>query len=145
MARLHATIADSRKDFLHKLSTRLINEHHVTTVESLAISDMQRNRCLAKSIGDAGWSEFLRPLAYKARCHGRKLIGIDRWYPGSKRCPEYGTTHDRNLNTARNILAAGLAVSVYGEAVSPLLQSCGMAGFRATDKFSTAMLSIPVL
>lgn len=139
VARLHAKIADSRRDFLHKLSTRLINENQVIAVESLSVSNMQKNRCLSKSISDASWSEFLRQLAYKAHWHGRELIGIDTWFPSSKRCsdcgytmpkmplnvrqwacPECGSIHDRDVNAARNVLAAGLAVSAHGETVSPV-------------------------
>lgn len=139
VARLHARIADSRRDFLHKLSTRLINENQVIAVESLSVSNMQKNRCLSKSISDASWSEFLRQLEYKAAWYGRELIGIDKWFPSSKRCsdcgytapkmplqvrhwtcPECGAIHDRDVNAARNVLAAGLAVSARGEAVSPV-------------------------
>lgn len=139
VAKLHAKIADSRRDFLHKLSARLVNENQVIAVESLSVSNMQKNRHLSKSIGDAGWSEFLRQLEYKARWYGRELIGIDRWYPSSKRCsdcgytmpkmplsvrewvcPECGSIHDRDINAARNVLAAGLAVSAHREAVSPV-------------------------
>lgn len=139
VSRLHAKIADSRRDFLHKLSTRLINENQVIAVESLSVSNMQKNRCLSKSISDAGWSEFVRQLEYKASWYGRELIGIDKWYPSSKRCsdcgytmpkmplnvrqwicPECGSIHDRDVNAARNVLAAGLAVSARGEAVSPV-------------------------
>lgn len=139
VARLHAKIADSRRDFLHKLSTRLINENQVIAVESLSVSNMQKNRCLSKSISDASWSEFVRQLEYKAHWYGRTLIGIDRWYPSSKRCsdcgytvaklplsvrewtcPECGSIHDRDINAARNVLAAGLAVSAHGESVSPV-------------------------
>jgi putative transposase len=140
VARVHAKIADSRKDFLHKLSTRLINENQVIAIETLAVSNMKKNRKLAKSISDAGWSEFARQLEYKALWYGRELIGIDKWYPSSKRCstcgytaakiplnvrlwtcPECKTEHDRDINAAQNILAAGLAVSVCGENVSPVL------------------------
>ncbi|HEU4854384.1 MAG TPA: RNA-guided endonuclease TnpB family protein [Nitrosospira sp.] len=139
VAKLHAKIADSRRDFLHKLSTRLINENQVIAIESLAIKNMQKNRCLSKSISDAGWYEFVRQLEYKALWYGRELIGIDRWYPSSKRCsvcghtvaklslnvrewtcPECGAIHDRDINAARNVLAAGLAVSAHGETVSPV-------------------------
>ncbi|WP_419688376.1 RNA-guided endonuclease InsQ/TnpB family protein [Burkholderia theae] len=139
IARMHARITDRRRDFLHKLSTRLINENQVIAIESLAVSHMLKNRRLAKSISDAGWSEFVRQLTYKAKWYGRVLIGIDRWYPSSKRCsgcghivaelplkvrawvcPECGTPHDRDINAARNVLAAGLAASAHGESVSPM-------------------------
>jgi putative transposase len=139
VARVHAHIADARRDFLHKLSTRLIRENQVIAVETLAVSNMQKNRSLSKSIADAGWAEFLRQLEYKSQWYGRTLVGIDRWYPSSKRCsecghtvqkmplkvrewtcPECGSVHDRDINAARNVLAAGLAVSAHGEAVSPV-------------------------
>jgi putative transposase len=139
VAKLHAKVADSRRDFLHKLSTRLINENQVIAIESLSVSNMQKNRCLSKSIGDAGWSEFVRQLEYKAQWYGRELVGIDKWYPSSKRCSdcgytaakmplnvrqwtclECGSNHDRDVNAARNVLAAGLAVSAHGEAISPV-------------------------
>ena len=139
VAKLHAKIADIRKDFTHKLSTRLIHENQVIAVETLAVGNMKKNRKLAKSIGDAGWAEFVRQLEYKARWYGRELVKIDRWHPSSKRCsdcgytaekmplnvrqwtcPECGANHDRDVNAARNILAAGRAVSARGEAVSPV-------------------------
>lgn len=139
VARVHAKTADSRRDFLHKLSSRLINENQVIAVESLAVSSMQKNRCLAKSISDASWFEFTRQLEYKAQWYGRTLVSIDKWYPSSKRCsdcghtvakmplnirawtcPECGSIHDRDINAARNVLAAGLAVSAHGESVSPM-------------------------
>ncbi|HEY6018394.1 MAG TPA: RNA-guided endonuclease TnpB family protein [Candidatus Paceibacterota bacterium] len=139
VAKLHAKIADARRDFLHKLSTRLINENQVIAIESLAVSNMQKNRSLSKSISDAGWSEFVRQLTYKSEWYGRTLVGIDRWYPSSKRCsdcghtvakmplnvrswtcPECGSIHDRDVNAARNVLAAGLAVSAHGESINPM-------------------------
>jgi putative transposase len=138
VARLHGAIADIRRNFLHQLSTRLINENQVIAVESLVVRNMLRNRHLAKSISDAGWSEFLRQLQYKARWYGRTLVTVDRWFPSSKRCSACGCTaaamplsvrawtctdcgsvHDRDANAARNILAAGLAVSAHGETVRP--------------------------
>jgi putative transposase len=138
VARIHAKIADTRKDFLHKVSTRLIRENQTIAVETLAVKNMVQNGCLAKSISDAGWSEFVRQLEYKAKWYGRTLIGIDKWYPSSKRCsvcgfvvsnlplsvrswtcPECAAIHDRDINAACNILAAGLAVSALGESVNP--------------------------
>ena len=139
VAKLHAKMADIRQDFMHKLSTRLIHENQVIAIETLAVKNMQKNRKLAKSIGDAGWAEFVRQLEYKAKWSGREVVKIDRWYPSSKRCsdcghtvekmplnvrqwtcPECGANHDRDVNAARNVLAAGLAVSARGEAVSPV-------------------------
>lgn len=139
VARLAAKVSDTRKDFLHKLSTRLIRENQTIAVETLAVKNMVRNRHLSKSIADAGWGEFVRQLTYKSRWYGRTLVGIDKWYPSSKRCsdcgfvltkiplsvrkwacPECGANHDRDVNAARNILAAGLAVSALGESVIPV-------------------------
>lgn len=139
VARIHANIADARKDFLHKLSTRLINENQVICLETLAISNMKRCRNLAKSISDAGWGEFVRQLEYKGTWYGREIVGIDRWYPSSKRCSgcgfiisklplkirnwtceKCGSIHDRDINAASNILAVGLAVLAHGENVNPI-------------------------
>ncbi len=135
LAKLQRRLAKKQKG-----STRLVNENQVIAVETLAVSNLQKNRCLAKSISDAGWSEFVRQLAYKAQWCGRMLVGIDRGYPSSKRCsacghtvakmplsvrewvcPECGSLHDRDVNAVRNVLTAGLAGLVCGENVSPVL------------------------
>ena len=129
VARIQGRIADSRKDFLHKLTTRLVRENQTIAVEDLAVANMVKNHCLARSISDASWGELVRQLDYKCRWYGRTLVKIDRWFPSSKRCghcghvinklplkirswdcPQCGTHHDRDINAARNILAAGLAV-----------------------------------
>jgi putative transposase len=102
-------------------------------IEDLAVKNMVRNRSLAKAISDCGWGEFRRQLEYKAATAGRHLIVIDRWHPSSKtcsacghllarlslstrtwQCPSCGTRNDRDINAAKNILAAGLAVSACG-------------------------------
>lgn len=133
VARVHAEIKDARKDFLHKTSTRLVQEHDVIVVEDLAPSNMVRNRRLARSISDSGWGEFRSQLEYKCAWYGKTLVVIDRWYPSTKTCsncghllaeislgtrrwtcPECRTLHDRDINAAKNILAAGLAVSASG-------------------------------
>ncbi|HEU5200624.1 MAG TPA: RNA-guided endonuclease TnpB family protein [Ktedonobacterales bacterium] len=138
VARLHARIADRRKDFLHKLTTRLIRENQVICVESLQVKNMMQNDHLAKAIADVGWGELIRQLQYKADWYGRSVVAIDKWYPSSKRChacghsvdalslairqwtcPECGTVHDRDTNAALNIEAAGLAVFACGETVRP--------------------------
>ncbi len=139
VARIHARIADRRRDFLHKLSTRLIRENQTICVETLAVKNMVKNHSLAKAISDVGWSEFVSQLEYKAKWYGRNVVKIDRWYPSSKRCshcghmldslslevrqwtcPECGVVHDRDINAAKNVHAAGLAVfEACGEAVRP--------------------------
>jgi putative transposase len=138
VARVHARIADRRRDYQHKLSTRIVHENQVICVESLAIKNMVKNHCLAKSINDVGWGEFVRQLAYKAAWYGRTLVKIDQWYPSSKRCfdcgyvletlslderewtcPECHVLHDRDINAANTILAEGLSVYACGERVRP--------------------------
>ncbi|SDK82642.1 putative transposase [Franzmannia pantelleriensis] len=137
VARLHAKMSDCRMDRLHKLSRQIVNENQVICVESLKVKNMLRNRLLAKSISDAGWGEFVRQLEYKAAWSGRQLSAVDQWYPSSKRCsgcghvmpemplqirawtcPECAAEHDRDINAAINIKAAGLAVLALGENVS---------------------------
>ena len=138
VARVHQKIADARKDFLHKLTTRLVRENQTIAVEDLAVKNMVKNRKLALSISDASWGELVRQLEYKCDWYGRTLVKIDRWFPSSKRCGKCGhiveklplnirewtcpnclARHDRDLNAANNILAAGLAVSVCGATVRP--------------------------
>ena len=136
VARIHARIADRRRDFQHQLTTRLIRENQVVCVESLAIENLLKNHCLAKAIADVGWGELLRQLEYKARWYGRTVVAINRWYPSSKRCsvcchelaslslavrawtcPTCGAVHDRDVNAACNIKAEGLSVFACGETV----------------------------
>ena len=137
LARLHAKVADRRHDQMQKLSTRLVRENQVIVVEDLNVAGMVRNHCLARVISDAAWRMLLTFLAYKCAWYGRELIKVDRFYPSSKTCSACGhvveqlpldvrnwtcpacqVQHDRDENAARNILAAGLAVSVSGPGVS---------------------------
>jgi putative transposase len=132
VAKIHLKISDSRKDFWHKLTTQLVWENQTIAVESLAVKNLVKNHQLAWAISDSGWSELIRQLDYKCRWYGRKLVAIDRWFPSSKRCsscghivdkmplnirewicPSCGCNHDRDVNASKNILAAGLAVSVW--------------------------------
>jgi putative transposase len=86
VARVHGQITDTRQDFLHKLTTRLVRENQTIVVEDLAVKNMVKNPKLARSISDAAWGELLRQLEYKCQWYGRELIKIDRWFPSSKRC-----------------------------------------------------------
>jgi putative transposase len=141
VARIHARITDRRRDFLHKLSTRLVHENQVVVIEDLTVRNMVRNHGLARAISDAAWRDLRTMLEYKASWYGRELLVIDRWFPSSKLCSECGTIteklplnvrewecgcgtrHDRDVNAARNVLAAGLAVSACGAGVRPQRES----------------------
>lgn len=128
VARVHERISNIRRDFLHKLSTRLTRENQTVAVEHLNVKGMLRNHRLAKSISDASWSEFFRQLTYKAELHGGELLKVDTFYPSSQTCstcgyqnpltkdlsvrewdcPKCGTHHDRDVNAAKNILRKAL-------------------------------------
>ncbi|MCX0270191.1 transposase [Nocardia zapadnayensis] len=137
LARVHARIGDRRRDHLHKLSTRLVRENQVIAIEDLSVRNMVRNRCLARAISDASWSQFRSMLEYKADWYGRTVVAVDRFYPSSKACSvcgrindsmplhvrewqcPCGAFHDRDVNAAKNICAAGLAVLACGDGVRP--------------------------
>ncbi|MFJ5234918.1 RNA-guided endonuclease InsQ/TnpB family protein [Kitasatospora sp. NPDC088391] len=137
VARIQARTADRRRDFLHKLSTRLVRENQTVVVEDLSVRNLLGNRRLSRSIADAGWGELREMLAYKCAWYGRELVVVDRWFPSSKLCSACGAlrdrlplhvrtwecacgaVHDRDVNAARNILAAGPAVAACGDGVGP--------------------------
>jgi putative transposase len=137
VAKVHARIADRRRDHLHKLTTRLVRENQTIVIEDLTVRNMVKNGKLARAISDAAWADFRSTLEYKAAWYGREVIAVDRWFPCSRLCSacgtlqdkmplsvrewtcDCGTTHDRDVNAAKNILTAGLAVSVCGAGVRP--------------------------
>lgn len=142
VAKIHAKIVDRRADYAHKLTTRLVRENGVICIETLRVQNMMRNQCLARSIGDVSWGMIARQLEYKAAWYGRNLVKIDQWYPSSKRCsdcgslqsmmplnirewvcPDCGSVHDRDVNAALNVLAAGQAVIASRQGVSPEVAS----------------------
>ena len=134
VAKLQAKIADSRNDFLHKLSTKLINENQVICLEDLNVKGLIRNKKLSKHIADASWSKFIDLLEYKANWYGRSISFVSPFFPSSQICsvcgthtgkkplnvrkwvcPHCNTTHDRDINAANNILTAGLAEIACGD------------------------------
>ncbi len=137
VAKIHARIADRRRDYQHKLSTKLIRENQTICCESLSVKNMMQHPRLSKAIADVGWGEFVRQLEYKAAWYGRTVIKIDRWYPSSKTCsvcghvldsldlqcrewmcPACSTHHDRDINAATSVLAEGLRLSAVGPTVA---------------------------
>nr|WP_079680527.1 RNA-guided endonuclease TnpB family protein [Planktothrix sp. PCC 11201] len=126
LAKLHAKISDTRNDFLHKLSTKIIRENQTIVLEDLNVSGMMKNRKLARAISDLGWQYFRTMLEAKSVMYGRDFRIIDRWTPTSQTCSccgfkggkkelnvrewiclNCGTFHDRDVNAAINILVAG--------------------------------------
>ncbi|MEU6257081.1 RNA-guided endonuclease TnpB family protein [Streptomyces sp. NPDC047043] len=137
VAKIHARIVDRRRDGLHKLTTRLVRDNQTIVIEDLIVRNMVKHRSLARAISDAAWAEFRSLLEYKAAWYGREVIAVDRFFPSSRLCShcgtlaesmplhvrtwtcDCGTTHDRDVNAAKNLLAAGRAVSACGAGVRP--------------------------
>jgi putative transposase len=138
VARLHARIAEARADYLHKTTTDLVRRFDVIAIEDLNVRGMSKNHALARALSGAAFGEFRRMLEDKCEGYGRELRKVERFHPSSKRCfdcghvlrelpldrrewtcPECGHPHDRDVNAAKNILAAGQAVTARGGKVRP--------------------------
>jgi putative transposase len=165
VARAHRKVRTARRDFLHRTTTRLVRENDVIAMEDLAVQNMRR---LARAISDCGWGEFRRQLEYKCQRYGRELVVIDRWYPSSKTCstcghllarlslsarhwtcPACGARHHRDINAAKNILAAGRAVArgSPGDACGADIRHSGTPRMRSAvnQELPPARAGIPVL
>lgn len=128
VAKLHEKIANQRKDFLNKLSTKLIRENQSIAIENLKIKNMMQNHKLSKAIGEVSWFEFRRMLEYKADWCGREIIIAPSNYASSQlcsvcgyknadvknlklrewKCPNCNTLHDRDINASKNLLKLAL-------------------------------------
>lgn len=144
VARLHARIANIRRDAIHQLTTSLASTYDVIGIESLNVMGMLQNHHLAQSLADSGFGEFRRQLEYKAELRGGRVVKADQWFPSSKRCSvchnqvetlplsvrtwtctPCGTMHDRDVNAALNLkaLTASSAVTACGDASAGVSQS----------------------
>ncbi|MEH1936612.1 MAG: RNA-guided endonuclease TnpB family protein [Nostoc sp.] len=149
VAKVHERVSNSRQDFLHKLSRKLVDDSQVIAVENLNVKGMVRNRKLAKSISDVGWGIFINFLDYKLRQQDCQLVEIGRFFPSSKtcsccshvvdqlpldvrewNCPSCGIDHDRDGNAALNIRTEGLRILSVGGG-NPVL---AVSKRRKTDK-----------
>jgi len=140
IALLHEKICNKRDDFLHKLSSNIINNNHVICLEDLNVKSLLEKSpsVMSRNIGDVSWSKFVAMMKYKAKWYGRTLVQINRFEPSSKRChvcgkihqelslsdrewqcSTCGTLHDRDINAAKNILIKGLE-TVFGQELSEL-------------------------
>ena len=133
VAKVHNKISRCREDFQHKLSRKIVNENQVIVVENLNIKGMVKNHCLAKSIQQVGWGQFMTMLKYKAEQEGKVYQEVDRFFPSSKTCHvclnrvdslpldvrywtcnSCQTKHDRDINAAINIRDEGLRILASG-------------------------------
>ena len=151
VAKIHARIADARNDYTNKVTTNLVRRFDVICIEDLHVRGMVKNHCLARSLSDAALGMFRTQLEYKAKWYGKEIRVVDRFFPSSKRCnscghileslplsvrewdcPECKAHHDRDENAAKNILAAGYAVSARGGSVRPVRALARKGAIRRT-------------
>lgn len=134
VANIHEKIANQRNDFLHKISTAIVNENQVIYIENLRVKNMLKNGNLAKAISEVSWSEFRRMLEYKCKWHGKELSVVGANFPSSQLCStcgeknkkvkdlsirewkcSCGAVHDRDENAAKNILQEGKRLLTVGQ------------------------------
>lgn len=145
VAKVHEKISNTRQDFLHKLSRKLVDENQVIVAENLCVKGLARTK-LAKSIHDAGFGMLLNFISYKLEREGGKFIQVDRFFPSSKLCSCCGQkndllhlsirewicsgcqiTHERDENASRNLRAEGIRILSTNTVGHTEIQACGEA------------------
>ena len=153
--KLHTKIYNSRKDYLHKISSEITNQYDIICLESLNIKGMVKNKRLSKSISDVAWSEFMRQLEYKATWKGKTIIKISKWFPSSQicsncgsstgkkplhirkfDCPECNTKNiDRDINASINIRNYGLGQTDNRNSAGTVDYACGVSSSGVTTSY----------
>jgi putative transposase len=123
VARIHEKITNSRKDFLHKLTTGIIREYDYINIEDLNVSGMVKNRKLAKAVSDVGMFELKRQLEYKSDWYGKTVTKISRWFPSTKTCSSCGEIHDMKLSDRIMNCGCGLNLNRDENAALNILQA----------------------
>ena len=164
LSKLHEHITNQRKDYLHKASSKTVNDSQVIVLEDLNIKGMVKNKCLSKSISDASWGMFAGMLKYKADWYGRDIVTVDRFYPSSKTCNKCGyikhdlklsdrgwicpvcdAVHDRDVNASINLFLKGLIIRQELPELTPAeyapagIQSIGYSGHTSKQEASRFM------
>ncbi len=128
VARVHARISDRRRDFLHKLSTRLVRENQTVVIENLDVRNLVQNHSLARAISDAAWRQLRTMLEYKTDWYGRELVVIDRWFPSTKACSRCGAVTESYPSKRGHGDAASAAPGTIGTSTPPRM--CWPPGWR---------------
>ena len=137
LARQHNRVSNQRKDWLHKLTTYLVRNYDVISLEDLNVRGMTKNHSLAKAITNVAFGEFNRQIEYKAQMYGKQIYRVDRFFPSSKTCsvcgciqdkmplnvrewtcPECRAHHDRDINAATNLLRQAMPEVTHGEGLA---------------------------
>lgn len=151
---IHEKIANIREDYLHKISTEIINQYDIVCLETLNIKGMMKNHKLAKQIADVSWGKFITMLEYKASWQGKTILKIDRWFPSSQlcsncgtnngkkplsirkwTCPDCGYIHDRDINAAINIRNYGLGQVDDRNRTGTVRSACGASSDGANTSY----------